>query len=243
MSANNPDITASDIISDVEVRLDNPGRSANEYLPWVSYAYNQVYITLASLGQTLKEQLFGDVETLTLEGGTAEYSIKTNIPRFGGLIKVEVKYGGTSDDWVKATLLKSLANWVNQDNTSTSYRAKEQALYYVLGDNLGFIPTPPESDSGTPQAKVWYIKRPYQLTSVGDVIDLPYRFIFPITNYVHSRALAVDHQDYYTPRVIDANFRQELEMVKDLAESELDEHEGNSVEVDSNSPLLVNPFA
>lgn len=243
MSSNNPDITASDIITDVENRLGSPNITSTAYLPWISYAYTKVYRALIGTNQMVKESLFGEVATLTLTNGTAEYSLEENIPQFGSFIKVEVKYGATGDDWVTATKLPSLANWEIQNNVSTSYRAKTNPLYYKIGDKLGFIPTPPAADTGTPQAKVWYIKRPYQITLVTDVIDLPYRFTYPIANYVQARAIEMLNEDYSQSMMIENKFERELQMLAEFADSENNENDGTeSVQVASGSSLFVDPF-
>lgn len=243
MSANNPSTTASDIITDVEARLDSPGISTSNYLPWISYAYQRTYAALISSGQSVKENLFGDVKTFDLSNGTAEYSITTNIPRFGGFIKVEIKYGADGDDWIRATRLPSVANYSQvQSNSTTAYRAKDAALYYQLGDLIGFIPTPPSTDPNTPVAKVFYIKRPYQIDSGDDVIDIPYRFIYPIVNYVQAKAIERENEDYGTAGIIESKFQAELQEMIMFAMSEINEHEVNAVQADPNSELFISTF-
>lgn len=239
MSVLNPEITASDIIADVNVRLDLPNLSATDYYPWISYAYQKTYGALVSAGQRIKEDLFGAYITFNLTNGTAEYSINTNIPRFGGFVKVEVKYGGTGDDWVTASRIESISNWRNQNNVSTSYRAKDGVVYYKLGDLLGFIPTPPATDSGTPSVRVWYVKKPYQITDGDDVIDIPYRFLYPIVNYVVARAIERENEDFSTAERIEAKFESELDRIIETAVSEIDERDGTGgIEVDAGSPLF-----
>lgn len=244
MSSSNPDITASDIITDVEARMLNPNLSSAIYLPWVSYAYQKTYQALAKSSQAVKERFFGTSTTFDLTAGIAEYSLETNIPRFGGIIKVEIKYGKTGDDWERATFLESLSDWKIQNNTSTSYRGKASPLYYVIGDTLGFIPTPPASESDqTPQAKVYHINRPYQITLTTDVIDIPYRFIYPIADYVHARAVQRLNEDYSASRIIESNFIGQLEEVAEAAASEFSENEeSNFVKIPGTSPIFNNPF-
>lgn len=239
----NPDITASDIITDVENRLDSPNISTAKYLPWVSYAYQKLYQALIGSGQRVKEELFGNYIEFDLTNGTAEYSLETNIPRYGGTIKVEIKYGGTSDDWVRARKIPSLANYDIQNNVSTSYRGKSDAIYYIIQNKIGFIPTPPSTDSGTPVARVWYIRRPFQVTAGTDIIDIPYRFIYPLVDYVQAKAIMSENEDYNQAAQMEANFRQQLVEVAEAAVSEFDENDGtNFIQVSSNSSLFSNPF-
>lgn len=244
MSSNNPSVTASDIITDVENRLGNPNISTDIYLPWVSYSYQKTYQKLTGVDQAVKETYFGDAIEFNLTPGVAEYSLTANIPRFGGFIKAEIKYGASGDNWQRTTRLPSLANWRIQNNTSTSYQAKDAAMYYLLGDNLGFIPTPPASETAqTPVAKVWYIKRPYQITLGTDVIDLPYRFLYPMVNYVQAKAIERENEDYTQAAQVEIKFERELESVALAAASEFSENEGtNFVQVGADSPLYSNPM-
>lgn len=243
MSANNPSVTASDIITDVEARLGTPNISTTSYLPWVSHAYQRTYLALMNTNQRVKEELFGNLATFDLTNGTAEYSLSTNIPRFGGIIKVEILYGGTGDTWKRAKRIDSLANWEIQNNATTTYRSKDNPLFYILKDKIGFIPTPPSTDAGASQAKVWFIRRPYQITDGTDVIDIDYRFIYPIVNFVQARAIEMKNEDYGQAAQVEAAFRRDLEEIAIMASAEFDENDNtNSVGLSSHSALFDNPF-
>lgn len=243
MATNNPSVTASDIITDVEARLGTPNISGTKYLPWISYAYQKLYQGLAGVNQEVKETLFGDVATVTMTNGTAEYNINTNIPRYGGFIKAEVKYGGTDDVYVRASKIRSIANWLVQNEVSTSYRGKSNPLIYFLGSVFGVIPTPPTTDSGTPEMKMWYVKRPYQINSVSDVIDIPYRFLFPLVNYVQSKAIQAKYEDYSQSMALENKFESEVQQAALAAASEISENENMVVETSSSSELYNNPLS
>jgi hypothetical protein len=242
MSADNPSIKASDIISDVENRLGNPNLSTSIYLPWVSYGYMKTYAALAKAGQSVKETLFGNYVTFTLANGTAEYALSTYVSRFGSLIKAEILYGGTGDIRTRAAQLRSIAEWLNQGNVSTSYRDKSQPLVYFLQDKIGFIPTPPSSDAAQATAYIWYVKRPFQVTDGTDVIDIPYRFIYPLVNYVQAKAIQKYNEDYTEAALVEKRFDNELEEIALAADSEFNENDGNAVEISSSSALYDNPF-
>lgn len=238
----NPEITAADVINDVEGRFSSdPNLSSSKYFPWISYAYLRTYQALTKVNQTAKEVLFGSLATLTLTTDTPnEYTITDEIPRFGGLIKIEIKYGATGDVYNPAGRLLSLAHWNNQDNVSTTYRSKTTPLYYLLGTKLGFIPVPPESGA---TAKVWYIKRPYQIQETSDIIDIPYRFIWPVFEYVHAKALQAVNEDYATAAEIEANFRGQLGEVQESVASEFNENDGtDSIQDSINSPIYDDPL-
>lgn len=243
MSANNPDITVANVIENVETRLGDTNLDSMAYLPWTSYAYQKTYQAICAAGQQAKEYFFGDSTTFNLTADTSTYSLETNIPRFGGFIKVEIKYGGTGDTWVRAEKLKSVSHWDIQENVTTTNRSKTNPLYYKLGDTLGFIPQPPSSDSGTPQAKVFYIKRPYQLTDTTDVIDLPYRYIYPIEDYVHSKAIITENEDFGQASLVEQDFALQLKMITSIVTDEFNENDGtSSIEIDTNSSVYRNPL-
>lgn len=244
MSSSNPDITASDIITDIEVRLGGTNLDTDDYLPWISYAYQKLYRAIVAAGQQAKEVYFGNDVTFNLTGGTGEYSLETNIPRFGGIIKVEIKYGGTNDDWTKVARLPSINNYSQvMNNTSESYRAKQSPLYYVLQDTLGFIPVPPAGDAGTPQAKVWFVQRPYQLTLGTDVIDIPYRYLDPLNDYVQAKAIQAENESYRESLEIERIFEAKLVKITESVVDEFGEYEGtDSVQAINGSRLYHNPM-
>jgi hypothetical protein len=235
----NPDVTVADIITDVEGRFSSvPSISSDTYIPWISYAYQKVYHALSSVNSRCREDLFGDMDTITMDTDSPnEYSLETEIPRFGGFVEVQVKYGATGDEYNSASRLASAAHWKNWANISTTYRSKLTPLYYKRGDTIGFIPVPPESGA---TAKVFFIKRPYQLTETTDVIEIPYRFLYPLTDYVHARAIQMVNEDYQTADVVEANFRRQIEEIKEAAASEFNENDGtDAIQV---SETFSDPF-
>lgn len=237
MSVANPSYTANDVITDVEGRMQVTN-SATLYIPWISYAYQKVYQALAGVGQHVQEQLFGNYTTLALQNGVAEYSISTNIPRYSSMIKMEILYGATGDQRVPVEKLRSIAHWRNQANVSTSYRSKDVPLYYILQDILGFIPTP---DGGT--AYIWFVQRPNQIVAGTDVIDIPYRFVYPIADYVHAKTIQKENEDYSTARLVEANFQAQLEEIADAAASEFSENDGtDAVEIPADSGIYQDPL-
>lgn len=240
MATANPTITAADIINDVDIRVINSLSSADK-IPWVSYAYQRVYGALATAGQEVKEDLFGAYLSLNLDTDSPnEYSVETAIPRFGGFVTVQVKYGASGDEYKIATRLRSVAHWTNWDNISTTYRSKQQPLYYKFGDTLGFIPVPPESGA---VAKIFYIKRPNQIEDVADEIDIPYRFIYPIIEYVQAKTIQRVNEDYREAELVERNFERQLEEITLMAASEDNENDGtDAIEVSSSDEIFYNPL-
>ena len=241
MSANNPTILASDIITDVEVRLGSPNISGTDYLPWISYAYQKLFASLYKAGQKVREQLFGNYLAVTLTNGTAEYTLSSILPRFISPIKFEILFGGTGDSRVRLNPAGSIYKWDNQANVSTSYRPKQSPIYYILQDKLGIIPTPPSSDSANAILYAWFVRGPYQITDTADSIDIPYRFIYPIVNYVQAKAIQKQHEDYSEASLVEQTFERELEQIAITASDENNENDGQGIE-HADSALSENPF-
>lgn len=244
MSETNPSITANDIILEVEARLGSPNIAQASYIPWISYAYQKEYGKIVRIGQHVKERVFGELVTFDLTASTAEYALSSVIPQFGGFIRGQIKYGGTSDDWVKLKVLKSLSSWDDMTNVTTSDWPKQDALIYFIKDYVGFIPTPPAAsvDTGTPQAKIWYIKRPVRITVATDVIDIPYRFTFPIVSYVQAMGIMAENEDYTQAARVEARFEADLEEVAQTIESEFSEREEANVIEATDTALYDDPL-
>lgn len=240
MSSHNPDITCSDIITDVENRLASPNLSASVYLPWISTSAQRVYQALAALGQEAKERYFGASDTIELTQSTLEHSITDSIPDFASFIKVEIKYGAAEDTRNKARKMRSPSMWANEDNVSTSYRPKDRPLYGQSGDNLIVIPIPPESGA---IAYVRYVSRLPQYDDASDVIHIPFRFLWPVYDYVQAKAIQRVNEDYTTARQIESDFRGALEEITERAADELNENDGtNAVEADTDDDIFYNPL-
>lgn len=241
MSSHNPDVTCSDIITDIENRLASPNLSADMYLPWISTSAQRIYQALASLGQDAKEKFFAASDTISLTQSTLEHSITDSIPDFASFIKVEVLYGAAEDTRNPATKLRSPAHWDNLANVSTTYRNKNEPLYYQSGDNIGIIPIPPEAGA---TAYVRYVSRLPQYTDGSDVINIPFRFIWPIYDYVQAKAIQRVNEDYSTARQIERDFSASLEEVTERAADEINENDGtNAIEVSTNSELYSDPLS
>lgn len=239
MSVDVPSIAASDIITDVEARLRAPGISSTIYLPWISYAYQKTFNALSKVGQHVREAYFGDSDTISLPQSQLEHVISDSIPRFGGLVAIEIKYGATGDTRNAATKLPSKANWVGFDHVSTSDRPKNSPLYYVLGGKIGVIPVPPEAGA---IAYIDFIKKPYQIEDVTDVIDLPYQFLYPVVNYVQAKAIERYNEDYSQGQALENKFTAELEEIQITAASEFDENDGTGFIQEVDSSMRDNPF-
>ena len=244
MSTNAPSITASDIVTNIETRLGGTNLDTTNYLPWISYAYQKIYRAIISAGQQAKEYYFGNYTTFNLTGGTGEYSLITNVPRFGGIIKVEIKYGATGDLWTPVKRIPSINNYYETTgNTSTTYQSKQSPLYYILQDTIGFIPVPPAGDSGTPQAKIYYVRKPYQITAGTDVIDIPYKYIDAIDDYVHAKAIQAENESYAESLEIERVFEAKLNQITEDVNDEFGEYEGiDSIQAFSGSKLYSNPL-
>jgi hypothetical protein len=240
MSSFNPSVTINDIIADVEARLSSPNLDVSFYLPIISSAAQRVYQAIISLGQEAKEFYFGADEEISLTQNTLEHDIYTDIPDFDSFVDVEVQYGASGDTRNHATKLRSPSQWNNKANVSTTYRAKESPLYYKSGDNIGVIPTPPESGA---IAYVRYVRKIPQYTDGLDVVEIPYTFMWAITDYVQAKAIQRVNEDYSTARQIEEDFDNHLQEITERAADKVNENDGtNSIEISTGDAIFDDPM-
>jgi len=226
MSSFNPDVTINDIIADVEARLTSPNLDVSFYLPIISSAAGRIYQSIIALGQDAKEKFFGANGTISLTQSTLEHNIFTSLEDFLSFIDVEVLYGATEDTRNTATKLSSPSKWGNKANVSTTYQSKAAPLYYQSGDNIGIIPVPPEAGA---IAYVRYVRKIPQYTDGADVVNIPYRFIWAITDYVQAKTIQRVNEDYSASRQIENDFDRHLEDIANMAASEINENDGSNV--------------
>lgn len=239
MADQNPDLLVSDIITDVEARLNAPGLATSVYLPWISTSAQRIYRALTALGQEGKERYFGASDTISLTTSTLEHDIFGSIPDFGSFISVEVLYGASGDVRRKASKLRSVSQWPDLSNVTTSYRAKDVPLYYQSGDNIGIIPVPPESGA---VAYIRYIRKLPQYTDADDVIEIPYRFTWPIYDYVEAKALQRTNEDFSTSRQIEMDFRADVDALTEMAADEMNENDGTNAVEETDTELSDDPL-
>lgn len=226
----NPEYTVADVISDVNGRLRNPGVGAEIITPWVSYAYNRLYNKLLNVNQQVKEQLFGAYTTIDLEEDVAEYVITEHAPRYSSLVKYEIHYG--TNQITSGKSIYSIAKSPNNVITGGSGTPR----LYRYGNNFAFYPIPGE---GT--AHLWYIKRGKQLTQSTDVLyDIPYRYLYPIMDYVEGRVIARINEDYGVLGTLEREFERKMEEVAMMADGEISEWDVESI--DDGSPDMRSPF-
>ncbi len=223
----NPSITCNDIVADVEARLDAPNLGTAFYLPIISTAAQRVYQSIAALGQEAKEKFFGTNGTINLTINTLEHDIYASLTDFASFIDVEIVYGATGDTRNTATKLRSASQWRDKANVSTTYRSKALPLYYQSGGNIGIIPISPETGA---IVYVRYVLKLPQYTDGADVINIPYRFIWPITDYVHAKAIQKENEDYSTARQLEVDFGKALEEITERAADEINENDVRTVE-------------
>ncbi len=95
-------------------------------------------------------------ETLTLTGGTQEYTIPETVFE-DRILKVEMliqaSSAGTSSREVQRVSYRDLTNYESASQTNIPY------YYAIIGRKIHFVPTP----TGTYNARIWYLRNPEKL--------------------------------------------------------------------------------
>lgn len=148
--------TVDNLVSEVRSMLDETNvdsiSTSDDILPSLNRAQDYAFDIYA---RTYPEPILG-YSTLTLTGGTQEYSIPDTAFE-DRVLKVEMligsNNGGTSSREVQRVSYRDLTNYESASQSNIPY------YYAVVGRKIRFVPTP----TGTYNARLWYLRNPEKL--------------------------------------------------------------------------------
>lgn len=143
---------------------------------------NKYYYLLVRELVGLGEELYAEIASTALVADQREYSLPTDdtSSTFGGgaikIQRVEVAYDGSN--WHVATHIPftEIRTPTILDADIDSEYSKDFPKYYVKDRSLFLVPTPDSDDSvagGNTNLRIFWIKRPNELTSSSSIPDLP----------------------------------------------------------------------
>lgn len=108
---------------------------------------------------------------LTTVANQQEYALPTGVLL---LRRVEINYdiSGSNSSWERALPIDidQVRRDLGVQNLGATVRSG--ASYYLIGNNIGFIPIPDKA--GTSAIKLWYYAQKTDMTADADTVDLPY---------------------------------------------------------------------
>lgn len=105
--------------------------------------------------------------------------------------------------------------------------------YYIVGDNIGFIPIPTVSSTGTDAIKIWYVQAESDLSSDSDNVDIPYadRFASSIAKYAAAQLLRKGQQEEQAAKTLMGEFMSDMEELKRQLEDRIEEESKSVIDV------------
>lgn len=222
-------MTTVQILSDLRnligpgVEIDNNGLKR-----WV----NDSYMAMVDEITKVRPEYFTKSSTTATVSGQQEYDLPNDWEK---VLLVNIQYSGT---WKKALpmgnadihhiLVHSDAN--NLDGFSTA-----QPYYYLIGDNIGFAPTPTETVASA--IKVWYVYTPVELDGDDDVPAFPAKYHHIIKYGAYANYLDQDDEHVAAERMRNRFDERVRLMVESMSEQQVDVEK--SVTVTTNQDLYT----
>ena len=162
-------MTTSEIAADIRARLNESTAdfwTDAQLLVWV----NQRYHHLVEAVDRVFENYFITVTTTDSVDSQQEYSLPTDFKR---MRRVEINFNVDDDNSVYQRAFPIELDHVRLrlGNESLGVTIQRNPIYYLQGDNIGFIPIPDED--GTAAIKLWYVAEQDDLEDDDDVPAIP----------------------------------------------------------------------
>lgn len=191
---------------------------------WINDAYMYICEEIIKVNP----DYFTDDATSNTTAGDGEYDLPDDNEK---IVMVNIQYSGV---WRRALPLAEGINQVAVLQNSTSRYDVGAPVYYIIGDQIGFLPVP---STNTDLIKIWYVYTPDELALDTDVPEIPkgYHHIIKYGAYANY----LDQDDEHTAA---ENMRNRFEhrvasMVENIADNQVDEPK--SVVITQNSDLYM----
>lgn len=189
------------------VEVDNTG-----LLTWI----NDAYMYMVDEISKNNPDYFTQSATTSTVLGQQEYDLPAD---FDKVLMVNLQVNGI---WYRALPVPTINNIpvLSRENSSQGYTIS-QPYYYVIGDNIGFLPIPQETT--TDNVKLWYTYTPAELTEDSGEPAFSKKFHHIIKFGAYANYLDQDDE-----HVAAENMRRRFEdrvtkMVESMNENQIDE--------------------
>lgn len=164
--------------------------------------------------------------------GQQEYALPTD---FLKMRRVEVNYEPNTTGSVRQRAYPMDIDQVRRDLAVTTLGPSilRNPGYYIVGNNIGFIPIPTVSSTGTDAIKIWYVQYQSDLSATTDVINIPYpdRFYSSIAKYAAAQLLRKGQQEELAARQLMDEFNNDLLEMKRQLEDRIEEETKSVIDV------------
>lgn len=193
---------------------------------WVNEAYDYM---IDEITKALPEYFTKPSTTNTI-ADQQEYDLPDDFER----IKL-VNLAYTSGDWKKAEPLDSIGSIPIHSLDSNQGFDQATPRYYIIGDNIGFIPIP--TVSVTNGLKIWYVYTPEELNTDASEPAFPRKYHRILKYGAYANYLDQDDEHVSAERIRNRFERRVEQMVETMVEQQVDEP--RSVIVENYTDLYV----
>lgn len=187
--------TALDVITRVKTQFgDNSGAQLNDatIIRWINDGQQEI----VNNNPILKDTKLTDVVA-----GQAEYTFPSDKVQYIEAVYIDGRP-------VKNLSPQSFRDFILADDPARDATAKYPDVWYERAGVITFYPTP--NTAFTNGLKLEYVKMPAQVTSAGDALGIPDRYINHLVNFCMMQALEYD-ENYSAAQYKMAQFRDGLD--------------------------------
>ena len=161
-----------------------------------------------------------------------EYALPSN---FLKVRRVEINYQPNTTGSVKQRAYPMDIDQVRRDLSVSTLGPSviRNPGYYIVGNNIGFIPIPSVSSSDTDAIKIWYVATQDDLSADDDDVDVPYadRFAPSIAKYAAAQLLRKGQQEEQAAKTLMGEFMSDMEELKRQLEDRIEEESKSVIDV------------
>lgn len=213
-------MTKAQIISDIRSKLNESTAdfwSDAELLRWVNQRY---HLLEEAVDRVFENYFLTESVTDTVED-EQEYQLPTDFKR---MRRVEVNYDIDNSDSVYQRAYPVELDQIRQrlENTNLGVGIQRHPIYYLRGDNIGFLPIPDED--GTNAIRIQYVAEQDDLSDDADVPVIPVSYHYLIVIGACADALEKGKRDLEEANRL--NYRYDVkrrEMMEELEDRVIEE--------------------
>lgn len=197
----------------------------------INVRYHKVYAAAI----TVFEEYNITTATTATVASQQEYGLPSD---FYKIRRVEINYDTSDSNSAPTRALPKNIDVVRRDLGFTNMGTAifSNAYYYIIGNEIGFVPIPDKSQSGA--ITIWYVKQVTDMSSDSDEIEIPYpdRYWMLIAEGATADALRFGQQDMEAADRFERKFEFGLLKMQEELEDRVAE-EGKTI-IDTSGAIL-----
>lgn len=206
-------MTRAAIIQDLKT-LIGPGIEVDDagLAVWI----NDAYMQMVDQVKQVNPDFYTKASTTSSVAGQGEYALPTD---FEQVLMATIKLEGVWQRAVPIATINEVPN-LSQSDAFQGFMISTPG-YYIIGDQIGFLPVPEETTSNS--IKLWYTYTPQELDEDGDEPALPKKFHHILKYGAYATYLDQDDEHVAAERMRQRFEARIFQMLESMATNQLDE--------------------